>query len=64
MTLVACAVFVVPALVIVVCYAVIVCTIWSKSGAIVVANSRRPPPKSVRGKTAGAGPLNASYGRA
>ncbi|KAK7579599.1 hypothetical protein V9T40_000228 [Parthenolecanium corni] len=47
MTLVACAVFLAPALIIIVCYTVIVCTIWSKSGAIVVANPH-PRPKSVR----------------
>lgn len=50
MTLVACAVFLAPALIIIVCYTVIVCTIWSKSGAIVVANPH-PRPKSVRGET-------------
>ncbi|XP_065219480.1 cardioacceleratory peptide receptor-like isoform X2 [Planococcus citri] len=48
MTSVACAVFIIPALIIIICYTVIVCTIWSKSSTIVIINPQQRR-KSTRG---------------
>ncbi len=48
MTSVACAVFIIPALIIIICYTVIVCTIWSKSSTIVIINPHQRR-KSTRG---------------
>lgn len=48
MTVIACAVFIIPALIIIICYAVIVCTIWSKSSTIVIINPQQRR-KSTRG---------------